>query len=170
MVNVKKVKEGFSGKVWKKDDKHRIYVVGPDGEVGFFDLKTGEFSISPKSDISFGISDSKNACLEISQGKKKIYLGIVEEKKTDSEEILSKFKESIAKIANITSNHDKTRVEINLGPTMELKIKGKSHWAKANFTIGVESSEEIDIENLYDATSDLVNCMLEMEINKLKKM
>ena len=53
---------------------------------------------------------------------------------------------------------------------MELKIKGKSHWAKANFTIGVESSNEIDIENLYDATSDLVNSMLEMEINKLKKM
>lgn len=60
---------------------------------------------------------------------------------------------------------DNTKVEINLGPTVEINIKGKSNWAKANITIGAENIE--NIEELYDIVSEMAAAMLDLEIEKL---
>ena len=60
---------------------------------------------------------------------------------------------------------DNTKVEINLGPTVELNLRGKSNWAKANITVGAENIE--NIEELYDIVSEMAAAMLDLEIEKL---
>ena len=69
----------------------------------------------------------------------------------------------------MTTNVEHTKVEINLGPTIEFRIKGRSHWAKANLTVAVDSKESLEIEKLYDATSDMVSAMLDLEMEKMSK-
>ena len=39
---------------------------------------------------------------------------------------------------------DNTKVEINLGPTVELNMRGKSNWAKANITVGAEKKKKLN--------------------------
>ena len=58
------------------------------------------------------------------------------------------------------------RIEINIGPTIEFKIGGKSNWAKSNISISVENPE--DIYELYSNASDLAHSILNEEIKRLK--
>ena len=56
-------------------------------------------------------------------------------------------------------------LELNLGPSREIRKSGKSMWAKANLTIRVKNPE--NIEKLYEKVSDLAFSMLDSETNKL---
>lgn len=170
-MKIDTLKEGFKGKEWKRDTKHRIYIVGPSGEVGYYDITKAEFNLSPKANINFGLCDEENACLSIQKGRgKKIYLGQLQEEIPDSSEARGKLQEAIKEFGNLTKNADNTRVEINLGPTVEFRVRGKSHWAKANLTVSVDGGKKpLDIEKLYDATSDMVSAMLDIEMDKLSQ-
>ena len=172
-MKVNALLEGYTGREWKRDGKHRVYVVGPISEVGYFDLKTGKFIISPKSSINFGICEEAEASIQlVNKGGSAIFLGQLQEeplKKTKSNsDARRKLQEAIKSFNTITANSEKTKVEINIGPTVEFKVKGKSHWAKANLTLSVDNGKEaLDIEKVYDATSDMVSAMLELEIERL---
>ncbi len=79
--------DNYSAKEWKDketsgEDKHRVYIVGPVGEVGYFNVKTNNFHNSPKSSLNFGITTENNfkIMLESSDGKV-IYLGEVEKER-----------------------------------------------------------------------------------------
>ena len=170
-MEINSLAEGYSGKEWKRDDKHRVYVVGPQGEVGYLDLLTGEFNISPKSSINYGICDEESATLIIKASPKhKIYLGQIQGSIPVESDVRDRLRDAIKSFQSLTSNADNTRVEINLGPTMEFRIKGKSHWAKANLTLAIDNGNDpLDIEKLYDATSEMVSAMLDLEINKLSE-
>ena len=172
MLEIKGLTEGYTGREWKRDDKHRVYVVGPVGEVGYFDLKTGKFIISPKSNINFGVCGEGDASIKLKiKGGSNIYLGQLQEeinkKKTNSDARV-RLQNAIKDFNTLTSNAEKTKVEINIGPTVEFRIKGRSHWAKANLTLSVDNGKEpLDIEKVYDATSEMVSAMLEIEVDKL---
>ena len=48
------IKEGYQGKEWKDketngDVKHRLYVVGPEGEIGHYDFIENVFNNSAKT-------------------------------------------------------------------------------------------------------------------------
>ena len=56
-------------------------------------------------------------------------------------------------------------LEINIGPSREIRQNGKSGWAKANLTVRVSNPD--DIEGLYDSVSDLAAAMLDIETERL---
>ncbi len=164
------VNEGsYSAKEWKDketdgEDKHRVYIVGPSGEVGYFNVKANTFHNSPKSSLNFGIttqSDSK-IILESSNGEI-TYLGEVNRESTILTDSRKNLQNAIKKFKKM--DKDNSKVEINLGPTVELNIRGKSNWAKANITVGAENVE--NIEELYDIVSEMAAAMLDLEIEKL---
>jgi len=172
MLEIKGLTEGYTGREWKRDDKHRVYVVGPVGEVGYFDLKSGKFIISPKSSINFGTCEESDASILLKiTGGSTIYLGQLIEKnpsKKNTGDARKRLQNAIKDFNTITTNAEKTKVEINIGPTVEFRIKGRSHWAKANLTLSVDNGKEpLDIEKVYDATSEMVSAMLEIEVDKL---
>lgn len=161
--------DNYSAKEWKDketsgEDKHRVYIVGPLGEVGYFNVKTNNFHNSPKSSLNFGITTENNfkIILESSDGKV-IHLGEVEKEITSLTESRKNLQDAIKKFKHM--NKDNTKVEINLGPTVELNIRGKSNWAKANITVGAENIE--NIEELYDIVSEMAAAMLDLEIERL---
>lgn len=163
--------EGYNGKEWKDKatggkDKHRIYITGPQGELGFFDMKTGNFNNSPKSNVSFGITSAEEAHLTLqSKSGFEVHLGEVVEELPDSNDARDLLKDAVKRFGSI--NKEGSRVEINLGPTVELRINGKSNWAKANITLAIENSE--DVEELYDIVSDMASAMLDLEIQRLSQ-
>lgn len=168
-MNIETLEEGYKAKEWKRDNKHRVYIVGPDGEVGYFDLTNANFVSSPKSNIDFGICEKEDAIISLSAGSgTTIYLGMLTPDIPDANEARTRLTEAIKAFTNLTQNAEGTRVEINLGPTKEVKINGRSHWAKANLTVSVDNGgTALQIEELYDATSNMVSAMLDLEIEKL---
>ena len=164
-------KKGYTGKEWKDKatsgkDKHRIYVTGPNGELGYFDMKSGSFINSPKSDITFGVTKEENAKLSLeSKSGFNVHLGEVEEEIPDSNDARELLKNAVEKFGSIKK--DGSKVEINLGPTIELRLNGRSHWAKANVTVAVDNSE--NVEELYDIVSDMACAMLDLEIERLSQ-
>ena len=174
-MKVNALSDGYTGREWKRDGKHRVYIVGPVSEVGYFDLKTGKFIISPKSSINFGICEEAEASIQlVNKGGSAIYLGQLQEelpkKSKSNSDARKNLQEAIKSFNTVTANAEKTKVEINIGPTVEFKVKGKSHWAKANLTLSVDNGKEVlDIEKVYDATSDMVSAMLELEIERLNE-
>lgn len=170
VMKINGIIEGYSGKEWKRDDKHRVYIVGPKGEVGYFDLTNANFNISPKASVNFGICEEEGAAISLeTQSGKTIYLGVLQDETPQSSDTdaRQRLQEAIKSFNTLTTNAEKTRVEINLGPTMEFRIKGRSHWAKANLTVSVDNgSEPLDIESLYDATSEMVTAMLDLETQR----
>ena len=74
-------------------------------------------------------------------------------------------RDSIAKLATVTNEGQK--VEVNLGPSMELKIAGRSRWVKSNITVSMENPS--DIEEMIMATSDMATALLLLEVEKIKK-
>ena len=165
--------KGYSAKEWKDkqsagNDKHRVYVVGPQGEVGYLNLKDGIFNNSSKTTDNFGIVDEGDAkiTLETANGSN-IYLGDTPAPfdDIDSSDAKVQLQEIIGRFGRITETGT-NKVEINVGPTVELKMNGRSHWAKANITIAVENPE--DVMALYEVVSDMASAMLDLEINRLK--
>tara|TARA_R110001592_G_scaffold333817_4_gene617864 strand:+ start:7199 stop:7723 length:525 start_codon:yes stop_codon:yes gene_type:complete len=172
MLEIVGLTEGYTGREWKRDEKHRVYVVGPVGEVGYLDLKSGKFIISPKASINFGVCEESDASIKlVAKGGSNIYLGQLKEtpiQNIATGDARKRLQNAIKDFNSITSNAEKTRVEINIGPTVEFRIKGRSHWAKANLTLSVDNGKEpLDIEKVYDATSEMVSAMLEIEVDKL---
>ena len=164
--------DGYSGKEWKDKntngrEKHRIYVVGPSGEIGYFDMKLGEFHISPKSETKFGVTSEQDAKLTLESASGfKVHLGDVLDDTPNNNEARTLLQEAVEKFGTLTTDADNMKVEINLGPTIELRMNGRSHWAKANLTVSVENTEA-NPEELYDVVSDMASAMLDLEIERL---
>jgi hypothetical protein len=74
-------------------------------------------------------------------------------------------RESIAKLATVSNEGQ--RVEVNLGPSMELKIAGRSRWVKSNVTVSMENPS--NLEDMITATSDMATALLLLEAEKIKK-
>jgi len=164
------IKDGYQCKEWKDKEtngknKHRLYVLGPQGEVGHYDFIEGLFNNSAKTSENFEFVENNRAIISINNEGQKVYLGI---NSRDSDEITfgnnSNIKEISDKIKNQLGVNG--RIEINIGPTVEFKIGGKSNWAKSNISISVENPE--DVYELYSSASDLAHSILNEEIKRLK--
>ena len=165
--------KGYSAKEWKDKqsaggEKHRVYVVGPQGEVGYLNLKDGHFSNSAKTSENFGVVSENEAKITLETNKGgKIYLGDTPTPfdSVDSVKAKERLQEVVGRFGKITECGT-GKVEINVGPTVELKMNGRSHWAKANITVAVENPD--DVMALYEVVSDMASAMLDLEINRLK--
>ncbi|MHA2036296.1 MAG: hypothetical protein ACW98X_07670 [Promethearchaeota archaeon] len=164
------IKDGYQCKEWKDKEtngktKHRLYVLGPQGEIGHYDFIEGLFNNSAKTSENFEFVETNQAIISINNEGQKVYLGINDrnsnkinfEKNLDIKEISDKIKKQLGV---------NDRIEINIGPTIEFKIGGKSNWAKSNISISVENPE--DIYELYSNASDLAHSILDEEIKRLK--
>ena len=142
--------------------KDRIYIkVGKDDQ-GYFDLKSGAF----EQNDGWGVVEQANALVTLcSKSGREIHLGHVEPSSETVSEGLTLLRNSIAKLATITN--DGQRVEVNLGPSMELKIAGRSRWVKSNVTVAMENPS--DLEDMVMATSDMATALLLLEAEKIKK-
>ncbi len=164
------IKEGYQGKEWKDKEtngsvKHRLYVVGPEGEIGHYDFIENRFNNSAKTSENFSFVEDANAIISLTNKGEKIHLG--KENYEDSEfeiQNQSDIREISDKIKSQLGVNG--RIEINIGPTVEFKIGGKSNWAKSNISISVENPD--DIYELYENASDLAHSILQEEIQRLK--
>ena len=167
---IENIKDGYQCKEWKDKEtngknKHRLYVLGPQGEVGHYDFIEKSFNNSAKTSENFEFVDVSQAIISLNKEGKKVYLGVKEDdsinmkigNNTDIKEISDKIKNQLG------SNG---RIEINIGPTIEFKIGGKSNWAKSNISISVENPD--DIYELYSNASDLAHSILNEEIKRLR--
>ena len=141
--------------------KDRIYVKVGKEDQGYFDLKSGAFE--QNDDWGIVAQDAALVTLCTKSGTE-IYLGRTESA-AETSEGLSLLRESIAKLATISN--DGQKFEINVGPSMELKIKGRSRWVKSNVTVAMENPS--DLEEMITATSDLATALLLLEAEKIKK-
>ena len=183
MVNIECLGQGYAAKEWpeggpNKDEidekgkpKHRIYVVGPEGEYGYYDLKQHSFKRFPKCEVDFGIvsDESPLILLETKRGKI-IQLGILNggleppnatQNKDNSHD---KLKNAIQRFEGL--KHEGSKIEINIGPSKEIKLNGRSNWIKANISVSIENPSYI--ETLYECVSDMANYMLEIEEQRLR--
>jgi hypothetical protein len=164
------IKEGYQGKEWKDKEtnggvKHRLYVVGPEGEIGHYDFIENEFKNSAKTSENFSFVEDDNAIISLDNQGNKIHLGIEgydgSEFEIQNQSDLREISDKIKKQLGVNG-----RIEINIGPTVEFKIGGKSNWAKSNISISVENPD--DIYELYENASDLAHSILNEEIQRLK--
>jgi len=158
--------EGFEAREWnsKSGDKHNIYVKDENGELGWLDLTTGKFH--NKSDLNFGFVEESSALINITRSKENLFLGFLDGDDDESEyggKNQQFLKEAIDRLG--TLKYDGMELEINIGPSREIRKKGKSGWAKANLTVKVQNPD--DIEALYNAISDMAGAMLDIETEKL---
>tara|TARA_B100000287_G_scaffold162770_2_gene153547 strand:+ start:9113 stop:9622 length:510 start_codon:yes stop_codon:yes gene_type:complete len=157
--------ETFQAREWqsKTGDKHNIYVKTDEGEVGWLDLATAKFH--NKADFNFGFVDKPNAQIIIEANKRKLYLGYLDNDKAS--ELMESYQEKLREaVGNLGSmKFDGMDLEINIGPSKEIRKNGKSLWAKANLTVKVSNPE--DIEGLYHSVSDLAAVMLDIEAERL---
>jgi hypothetical protein len=157
--------KGFEAREWnsKQGDKHNIYVKSSDGEIGWLDLQTGKFH--NKSDSNFGFVGSDSSKVSIKHKDNQLYLGFLDNDipDGDGEDDLESLKESINRLTS--QKFDGFELELNIGPSREIRKNGKSAWAKANITVRVQNPE--DIESMYSAVSDMAASMLEIETKKL---
>ncbi len=164
------IKEGYQCKEWKDKEtdghnKHRLYVVGPHGEIGHYDFIENQFNNSAKTSDNFDYVDESQAIISIDMEGAQIHLGLLDNQEldiqissnTDIQEISERVKSQLGVGG---------RIEINIGPTVEFKIGGKSNWAKSNISISVENPD--DIYELYLSASDLAHTILNEEIQRLK--
>ena len=164
------IKEGYQGKEWKDKEtngglKHRLYVVGPEGEIGHYDFIENKFNNSAKTSENFSFVEDDNAIISLNNEGNKIHLGIEGHESSEFEiqnqSDIREISEKIKKQLGVNG-----RIEINIGPTVEFKIGGKSNWAKSNISISVENPD--DIYELYENASDLAHSILQEEIQRLK--
>lgn len=156
--------EGYQAREWlsKTGEKHNIYVKGEDGELGWLDLHTGKFH--NKSNVNYGFVEEGNSSVTIKLNDEILHLGYLDDDKSDiGEQYRVNLQEAIGKLGSM--KYDGMELEINIGPSREIRVKGKSSWAKANLTVKVQNPE--DIEGLYDAISDMAGAMLDIETNRL---
>ena len=125
-------------------------------------MKSGAF----EQNDGWGIVERDDALVTLcSKSGREIYLGRVEPSTETVSEGLKLLRESIAKLATVTN--DGQKVEVNLGPSMELKIAGRSRWVKSNVTVAMENPS--DLEEMITATSDMATALLLLEAEKIKK-
>jgi|TARA_R110002110_G_scaffold102750_7_gene260149 hypothetical protein len=142
--------------------KDRIYIKVDKEDQGFFDLKSGAF----EQNEGWGVVGQDTALVTLcSQSGREIYLGRIEVSLESTSDALKLLRDSIAKLATVTNEGQK--VEVNLGPSMELKIAGRSRWVKSNITVSMENPS--DIEEMIMATSDMATALLLLEVEKIKK-
>ncbi|MBN88120.1 hypothetical protein CMO95_00795 [Candidatus Woesearchaeota archaeon] len=164
------IKEGYQGKEWKDKEtngglKHRLYVVGPEGEIGHYDFIENKFNNSAKTSENFSFVEDDNAIISLNNEGNKIHLGVEGDENSEFEiQNQSDIREISEKIKRQLGVNG--RIEINIGPTVEFKIGGKSNWAKSNISISVENPD--DIYELYENASDLAHSILQEEIQRLK--
>ena len=158
-------KDGFEAREWnsKTGEKHNIYVKCSDGEIGWLDLQTGKFH--NKSGSNFGFVGKDSSRVSIKHKDTVLYLGYMDNDVYggDADVELDSLKESISKLTS--QKFDGFELELNIGPSREIRKNGKSAWAKANITVRVQNPE--DIESMYSAVSDMAASMLEIETKKL---
>ena len=172
-LNIDILEKGYEGKEWKDketsgNEKHRVYVIGPKGEIGYLNVKNGKFTNFNKAGITFGIiEDGKNAKLELStKNGISIYLGLLNSNmdKVDKS-TTERLKEAIQNVNDIDC--DSKRVDISLSPSFEVKLpRNRVGWAKASISVSVENPK--DVEQLYKVISDMTYAMLDAEEQKLK--
>ena len=167
------LEKGYEAKEWKDSetsgkDKHRVYVVGPSGEIGYLDVKNCKFTNFNKAGISFGVvDDKKKAKLELStQGGVSLYLGVLDDNMDKVNNSTSeRLKEAIQAVNDLDC--ETKRVDIALSPSFEVKLpKNRVGWAKASISVSVENPK--DVQEIYDAVSELTYAMLNAEEQKLK--
>jgi hypothetical protein len=143
--------------------KDRIYIKVGKEDQGYFDLKSGAF----EQNDEWGIVEKPDALVTLcAKSGREIYLGMNELSVIPSDSTgLKLLRESIAKLATVTNEGQK--VEINVGPSMELKIAGRSRWIKSNVTVSMENPS--DLESMIMATSDMATAILLLEAEKIKK-
>ena len=96
---------------------------------------------------------------------REIHLGKVETSAESVSEGLTLLRDSISRLASV--KQEGTKVEVNLGPSMELKVAGRSRWVKSNVTVSMENPD--DLEAMITATSDMATALLLLEAEKIKK-
>jgi hypothetical protein len=158
-------KDTFQAREWqsKSGDKHNIYVKSENGEVGWLDLSTAKFH--NKADFNFGFVDESLAQIIIEVNEKKLYLGFLDNDK--SSELMDSYHEKLREaVGNLGSlKVDGMDLELNIGPSREIRKNGKSLWAKANLTVKVSNPD--NVEELYHTVSDLAAVMLDIETERL---
>ena len=110
-------------------------------------------------------SKTRQEISSIKHKNRELYLGFLDNDmaEQDIESELELLRESIK---NLTSQKfDGFELELNIGPSREIRKNGKSAWAKANITVRVQNPD--DIESMYSAVSDMASSMLEIETKKL---
>ena len=114
---------------------------------------------------NFSFVEDTNAIISLNNEGDKVHLGIEDYNDTDFE---IKNQSDIRDISDEIKRQlgGNGRIEINIGPTVEFKIGGKSNWAKSNISISVENPD--DIYELYKNASDLAHSILNEEIQRLK--
>tara|TARA_B100001094_G_C18196386_1_gene811633 strand:- start:14082 stop:14606 length:525 start_codon:yes stop_codon:yes gene_type:complete len=167
------IKEGYQGKEWKDketngDVKHRLYVVGPEGEIGHYDFIENVFNNSAKTSQNFSFVEDDNAIISLNTEGDKIHLGVEGYNNNDNDDFEITNQSDIREISDKIKEQlgVNGRIEINIGPTVEFKIGGKSNWAKSNISISVENPD--DIYELYENASNLAHSILNEEIQRLR--
>ena len=156
--------DGYEAREWnsKSGDKHNVYVKGLDGELGWLDLHTGKFH--NKSEVNFGFVDSESSKVSIKAKESELHLGFLDnDSPITNDSDFDALKESIKRITDL--KYDGFEMELNIGPSREIRKNGKSAWAKANITVKVQNPD--DIESMYLAVSDMAASMLDIETNRL---
>jgi hypothetical protein len=171
VINI--LEKGYEGKEWKDGetsgkDKHRVYVIGPSGEIGYLDVKNCKFTNFNKSGIAFGVvEDKKKSKIELSTQKGiSIFLGILDDNMDKVNNSTSqRLQDAIQGLNNLDC--ESKRVDISLSPSFEVKLpKNRVGWAKASISVSVENPK--DVQDLYDAVSELTYAMLNAEEQKLR--
>jgi len=172
-LNIGVLEKGYEGKEWKDGetsgkDKHRVYVVGPKGEIGYLDVKNCKFNNFNKSNISFGVVEEKGkAKLELTtKNGVSIYLGLLDDNMDRvTNTTAERLKDAIKNVNNIEG--DSKRIDISLSPSFEVKLpKNRVGWAKASISVSIENPK--DVQEVYDIVSEMTYAMLDAEEQKLK--
>ena len=157
--------DGYTAREWtsKDGEKHNIFIKDRDGEVGWLDLKTGKLVNKSKRNYDF-VEDEEDAIIIVESGDSMIYIGCVDDDSSPTNELSrSRLQEANERFNSLKLGN--VEFEINLGPSREIRKGGKSNWAKANITAKVSNPE--NIEEIYDALSEMAFAMLDLETEKL---
>lgn len=142
--------------------KDRVYIKVGKEDQGYFDLKSGVF----EQNDSWGLVEAEQALVTlVARSGREIHLGKVEASAESVSEGLTLLRDSISRLASV--KQEGTKVEVNLGPSMELKVAGRSRWVKSNVTVSMENPD--DLEAMITATSDMATALLLLEAEKIKK-
>ena len=157
--------DGYAAREWlsKDGNKHNVYLKGSSGEIGWLDLTKGKFH--NKSSKNYGFVEEEFAVLKVIQEDSALFIGVVDDDISVAESPNGVgLTEANEALSEALEGQD-FELELNLGPSREIRKSGKSMWAKANLTIRVKNPE--NIEKLYEKVSDLAFSMLDSETNKL---
>ena len=121
------LKKGYAAKEWpvgganKKElddegnQKHRVYVSGPDGDCGYYDVVKNNFKSFPKSKIEFGLVDEEHKIVSVILNSGNIiYLGLLNSDDDDVDSETPAKENMIRAIENIEGMGEKITFEMKL--------------------------------------------------------